>query len=153
MQIRTIGVPLGQEKTTDSGANSVTSVQHWSAIESIVSWNPTEKCRLWLWGWASILIFFFFLSFFFKILFIYLSEREREREQGKEQRQRDKQTPCWAWSLLWGSISRPHNPEIMTWTKIKSQCSTDWATQAPQSWFSLTLVMEIHSSALRERDK
>ena len=52
--------------------------------------------------------------FFFKILFIYLREREI-----------DKQTHCWVQSLMWAWY---HDPETMTWAKIKS--STDWTTQA-----------------------
>ena len=66
------------------------------------------------------------------------SKRERERKQahksvpGREEGQRERiRLPCWAQSLMWGLT---HNPEIMIWTKIKSQMLNDWATQAPLSW-------------------
>lgn len=61
-----------------------------------------------------------FKTIFKKDLFIYLMARGGVHgcEQGEGQREREEQTPRWAGSLP-GAPS--HDPEIMTWTEVKSQ--------------------------------
>ena len=92
--------------------------------------------------WLNIFLFCVFLYrlieklnifiFLKKYIFFLFIERKREKERVQRQRERDR-TPgrCYteysAWHRAWS-----HDPEIMTWAKIKSQTHlTDWATQVP----------------------
>ena len=62
----------------------------------------------------------------FKLLYMNRGEGQKGME-----RENLKQMPHWD-RAQHGAQS--HDPEVMTWTEIKSQtlnCLTDWATQAP----------------------
>ena len=50
--------------------------------------------------------------------FIYLTETEREHKLGEQQREWEKQTPCWAGSLMRGSISGPWDFDL----SLKQMC-------------------------------
>lgn len=60
--------------------------------------------------WATCSVFCVSLFFFFKILLM----RETEDESGRDMvtGESDKQTPCWARSPIWGTISQPWDHEL-----------------------------------------
>ena len=65
------------------------------------------------------------------VLRFYLFEKERERMGGEAEGEGEnlKQTPCWAWSPMQGSILWPWDHDLNQ--KLRVRRSTDWATQAP----------------------
>ena len=74
-------------------------------------------------------------------VYLFLTEGERERERASTSgrgAEWEGGTESKAGSRLWDVSTEPDtgleptNCEIMTWAKVG--CSTDWATQAPQSW-------------------
>ena len=74
--------------------------------EQLKTWSCENRMEDWL--------FLYFLNF------IYLFEREKE--QGGMQRERKKQTPYWAESLTWGSISGPRDHN-QSWRQMLKQLS------------------------------
>ena len=108
---------LGDLHGTPKGHNLETA---FSTLWSRTSWSKF---------FARSLSFFLEILLFKNHLFSYLFERKREREHemGEGQRERKKQTPCWAGSLIQGSILGPRGHE--------GRYLTYWATQVTLEFY------------------
>ena len=124
-------VPRSQDSFLSSLVGWFIFYSYILGITTECKWSPIFDATLWI-GPKVCLLFHFKRLFqghqdlahatevkvsFFKKRFIYF-ERESEREREKDhvcaggKGETLKQTPCWAWSPIWGSIPWPWNQDL-----------------------------------------